>query len=119
MGVFGIRRVVLDAINKSWSTRWHRYWHRIALQHSLVKELASETPAAVIAQCPLSAQAAERIAQDPPPAYAPPSGPNPAWLEMTRIGLEGLRSQERAYRPPTTTSCTRTPTGMDCTTTSY
>ena len=60
-GVFAVRRVLLDAINKSWSTRWHRYWHRVALQRNLENRFKPFPPGAVIAQCPLSAQAAMNV----------------------------------------------------------
>ncbi|MBV8780281.1 MAG: glycosyltransferase family 4 protein [Phycisphaerae bacterium] len=61
LGVFGVRRLLLDHLNQSWSTRWHRHWHRAALKQNLVKACKAATPAAIIAQCPLSAEAALEV----------------------------------------------------------
>lgn len=55
--VFAARRG-LDLLNKTWGTLWYRRWHYAALYRNLLRHLSIGHPAAVIAQCPLSAQAA-------------------------------------------------------------
>jgi len=60
-GVFAVRHVVLKRLNPSWSTRWYRHWHTRALYAALRRVLLPAPPAAVIAQCPLSAGAALEV----------------------------------------------------------
>ena len=55
--VFAIRRLI-HPLNKSWSTRWYRRWHFAALRDNLLKYLSSHSVDHLIAQCPVSAQAA-------------------------------------------------------------
>jgi glycosyltransferase involved in cell wall biosynthesis len=59
--IFAVRPLVLKRINKTWGTRWYRHWHRIALEERLRGELKHSPPAAVVAQCPVSAAAALNV----------------------------------------------------------
>jgi glycosyltransferase involved in cell wall biosynthesis len=57
-GVFAFRKLIRP-VNRSWSTRWYRHFHRLALLSNLRAAGGSQgAPAAVVAQCPLSASAA-------------------------------------------------------------
>jgi glycosyltransferase involved in cell wall biosynthesis len=59
LGVFGVRRLVLDHVNKTWATRWYRHWHTVAAAVALRRHLKSHpTPDVVVAQCTRSARAA-------------------------------------------------------------
>jgi glycosyltransferase involved in cell wall biosynthesis len=59
--IFAIRRL-FHALNKSWSTRWYRRWHRAALRDNLLKQLNNrQFRGTVLAQCPLSADAAMEV----------------------------------------------------------
>ena len=55
--IFAVRRLI-HPLNKSWSTRWYRRWHFAALRDNLRKYLSSHSIDSVVAQCPVSAQAA-------------------------------------------------------------
>ncbi len=55
--IFAIRRLI-HPLNKSWSTRWYRRWHFAALRDNLLKYLSNDPIDSLIAQCPVSAQAA-------------------------------------------------------------
>ncbi len=55
--IFAIRRLI-HPVNKSWSTRWYRRWHFAALRDNLLKHLSAHSIDHLIAQCPVSAQAA-------------------------------------------------------------
>jgi glycosyltransferase involved in cell wall biosynthesis len=56
--LFAVRPLLLNKLNKTWSTRWHRHWHGMALQQNLLMQMRSEHPKAILAQCPVSARAA-------------------------------------------------------------
>lgn len=57
--VFAVRPLLLSPMNTTWSTLWHRRWHGAALRDSLIQQLRQrDGDVAVIAQCPVSAQAA-------------------------------------------------------------
>jgi glycosyltransferase involved in cell wall biosynthesis len=59
LGVFGLRRLVLDHVNRTWATRWYRHWHTVAARVALRRYLRSHpTPDVVITQCTRSARAA-------------------------------------------------------------
>jgi glycosyltransferase involved in cell wall biosynthesis len=62
--IFAVRPLVLNRLNKTWSTRWHRYWHRRALECNLRTRLARQMPDAIIAQCPVSARAALNVRRE-------------------------------------------------------
>ena len=56
--VFAVRPLALSRLNKTWSTRWHRHWHAVALRENLLRFLQGQSNVTVVAQCPVSAQAA-------------------------------------------------------------
>lgn len=56
--IFGVRRVVLDHLSKTWGTRWYRHWHYLALRENLLRDLCDNPTGIVVAQCPTSARAA-------------------------------------------------------------
>jgi len=59
--IFAIRRL-LHPLDKSWSTRWYRRWHRAALRDNLLRQLRNqELHGVVLAQCPVSADAAMEV----------------------------------------------------------
>jgi glycosyltransferase involved in cell wall biosynthesis len=55
--IFALRRAI-DPFSKTRGTLWYRRWHLAALRQNLTRALATEPPAVIIAQCPLSARAA-------------------------------------------------------------
>lgn len=55
--VFAIRKLI-HPLNKTWSTRWYRRWHSAALRDNLVKYFSIHSIDHLVAQCPVSAQAA-------------------------------------------------------------
>jgi len=62
--VFGARRAI-DPLNGAASIAWYRYWHYVFLKRALDRELASEEPTVVYAQCTLSAKAAIEARRSP------------------------------------------------------
>ena len=58
--IFGVRRI-FGPLNRSWSTRWYRRWHGSALRDAMIRRFDQEPPAAVLAQCPVSADAALEV----------------------------------------------------------
>jgi glycosyltransferase involved in cell wall biosynthesis len=55
--IFAIRKLI-KPINKSWGLRWYRHWHSAALRECLMQSMLNHAANVVIAQCPVSAQAA-------------------------------------------------------------
>jgi glycosyltransferase involved in cell wall biosynthesis len=55
--VFGLRELI-KPINKTWGLRWYRHWHGAALRECLMQSMLNRAADVVIAQCPVSAQAA-------------------------------------------------------------
>ena len=64
LAVFAVRTLLLNRLNKTWSTQWHRYWHRRALERNLRARLCRHQPNAIIAQCPVSALAALNVRRE-------------------------------------------------------
>ena len=65
----------------------------------------------------LQAQSDRTVEPGPaPPAQAYQS---PAWLELVRIGVEGLRAPARPVAPSMMTNCTQTYGNTTCITTGY
>lgn len=60
-GVFAIRRLGLDWINRNWALRWYRHWHFVALKQSFLRHAKSRPVTHVVATCPLSARAALEV----------------------------------------------------------
>ncbi|HZL34735.1 MAG TPA: glycosyltransferase family 4 protein [Tepidisphaeraceae bacterium] len=60
--IFAMRRLIRP-INPSLSTQWYRHWHAMALRGNLMRDIARHGARAVIAQCPLSADAALDVRQ--------------------------------------------------------
>lgn len=58
--VFALRKG-LQLLNPGWSLRWYRHWHAEALGGKLHRRLSAHPAAAVIAQCPVSADVALRV----------------------------------------------------------
>lgn len=58
LAVFAVRPLFIYPFDKTRSTRWYRRWHLEALRERLVRSIARDGASAVIAQCPVSAQAA-------------------------------------------------------------
>lgn len=56
--MFALRKLLIKPINKTWGLRWYRHWHGAALRESLMRSLLRASADVVIAQCPVSAQAA-------------------------------------------------------------
>ena len=98
LAVFAVRRVFLDYINRSWSTRWHRYWHRVALQRNLLDQFSNSKPGAVIAQCPLSAQAALAVRKKLKQHYPIVAVCHFNHSEATEYRVKGELSDDRAFQ---------------------
>ena len=65
LGIFAVRRLVLDHVNKTWATRWYRHWHTAAAAAALRRHLKSQpAPDVVVAQCTRSARAALDVRQE-------------------------------------------------------
>ena len=62
-GVFAIRRLVLDFVNRNWALRWYRHWHFVALKQSFLSHAKARPVSHVVATCPLSARAALEVRQ--------------------------------------------------------
>ncbi|MEA2736148.1 MAG: hypothetical protein QOE14_2599, partial [Humisphaera sp.] len=56
--VFAVRPLLLQRINKTAATLWHRRWHMAALRSALLRRAAAHRPDTIVAQCPVSARAA-------------------------------------------------------------
>lgn len=56
--VFAVRPLLLNRVNRTWSTLWHRRWHMSAVRENLRKRLAAGPVDVIVAQCPVSAKAA-------------------------------------------------------------
>jgi glycosyltransferase involved in cell wall biosynthesis len=61
IGIFAVRPVILDRFLPARSIHWYRHWHAAALRVSLRRYLAEHHVDHIIAQCPVSAQAAMEI----------------------------------------------------------
>jgi glycosyltransferase involved in cell wall biosynthesis len=64
LGLFAVRPVILNRLNRTWGTLWHRRWHGAALRRALVRDFGRRLPDRVIAQCPVSAAAAIEARRD-------------------------------------------------------
>jgi glycosyltransferase involved in cell wall biosynthesis len=60
-GVFAIRRLVLDFVNRNWALRWYRHWHFVAVKQGFLSHARSQPVTHVVATCPLSARAALEV----------------------------------------------------------
>jgi glycosyltransferase involved in cell wall biosynthesis len=59
--IFAVRPLLLQRVNKTWSTLWHRRWHAAALRESLLNETCVRPPDVILAQCPVSAEVALQV----------------------------------------------------------
>jgi glycosyltransferase involved in cell wall biosynthesis len=70
LGVFAVRRLLLDQVNRTWGTRWYRHWHTVAAAVAQRRHLKQHgEPDVMIAQCTRSARAALGVRREAGATY--------------------------------------------------